>query len=644
MIRRPFDHDGLGNLSEICYNRIMKSREAITTFGFALMRQFDRPLRLRQRWALLALVLGMVACSPAQTCFAQNEIVLRLPMSTAGPNSLDPVRGSTLYENTASVYVYETLLEYEYLTRPFKLKPLLLEKMPEVSSDGKTFTFQLRDDIYFHDDPCFENGKGRKLVTDDVFYSLKRMADLGNQPKSWWLMQDTIEGFDQYRQRQNAAESFDYAAPVSGMKKIDDRNFQIVLNKPFYRFIYTLAMFQTSVLPKEAVDFYGDRLSRHPVGTGPFLLEHWETGVQMVYRRNPNYRDVRYPADPGLNADGSPPYPDYPQDKALGLYEDAGQRLPLADRVVLTMFPKAQPSWLKFLNQELDFTGVPAENFEQAFIKRKRTLRQSFVKQGIRTVALPQLDMIYNGFNMEDPDFGGYTDQKKWVRQAISLAVDLDELNDAFYEGINLIYDGPIPNGLDGHPEGHTAEVNYRGPNLQKARELLKRAGHPNGEGLPKLVYFTSQNPQSVEMAYMTARNLKKIGITMEVNAVDFSELSEKLREKGAPFFGLAWGSDYPDAENNLQLYYGPFKSPMSNNFNYDRPQYNQLYDEIRVMQPSPQRTAKYIKMRNMIIEDVPMIGSMARTQYYLIHDRLKNFKPERTFSNWVKYLTIKEE
>ena len=562
-------------------------------------------------------------------------------MPTAGPNSLDPVRGSSQYDNMAAVYVYETLLEYEYLKRPYELKPCLLESMPEVSEDGKTFTFKLRDDIYFQDDPCFPDGKGRKVVTDDVFYSLKRMADADNQPKSWWLMADTIKGFDDYREQQNEEETFGYDLPVSGMVKINDREFQIVLNQPFIRFMYTLAMFQTSVLPREAVDFYEKKFSRHPVGTGPFLLEHWETGAQMIYKRNPNYRDVRYPADPGMNDDGTPPYDGYEEDKALGMYNSAGKRLPLADEVILTMFQTNAPAWLKFLNQELDYTRVPSEYFSQAFIKRKRTLRPEFVEKGVRYVPLPLLDMIYNGFNMEDPDFGGYEDEKKWVRQAISLAVNLEEVNDAFYEGINLIYDGPIPNGLDGHPEGHTAPNNYRGPNLQRARALLEKAGHPNGDGLPALVFYTSRQAQSVEMAYMTARNLKKIGIKMEVNSVDFSELSEKLREKGAPFFGLAWGSDYPDAENNLQLFYGPFKSPMSNNFNYDRPEFNQLYDEVRVMQPSPERTAKYVKMRDMIIEDVPMIGSMARTRNYLIHDRLKNFKPEETFSNWVKYLTI---
>ena len=620
----------------------MKQRNAITSFSRVFSTVCFAPLYISGLSAVLLVGVMLASAILPSACWGQSEVVLRLPMDTAGPNSLDPVRGSSQYDSRAAVFVYETLLEYEYLKRPYQLKPCLLESMPEVSEDGLTFTFKLRDDINFQDDPCFPAGKGRKVVTDDVFYSLKRMADADNQPKSWWLMADTIKGFDEYRDKQNEAETFDYDLPVSGMVKINDSEFQIVLNQPFIRFMYTLAMFQTSVLPREAVEYYGDKFSRHPVGTGPFLLEHWETGLQMIYRRNPNYRDVRYPDDPGMNDDGTPPYDGYVEDKALGMYESAGQRLPLADKVILSLFQTRAPMWLKFLNQELDYTRVPSEYFSQAFVKRKRTLRPEFVEKGDRVVPLPLLDMIYNGFNMEDPDFGGYEDENKWVRQAISLAVDLDEVNDAFYEGINLIYDGPIPSGLDGHPEGHNAPKNYRGPNLQRSRDLLKKAGHPNGEGLPTLVYYTSRQAQSVAWAYMTARKLKKIGIKMDVNSVDFSELSEKLRDKAAPFFGLAWGSDYPDAENNLQLFYGPFKSPMSNNFNYDRPEYNKLYDEIRVMQPSPQRTAIYVKMRDMLIEDVPMIGSMARTRYYLIHDRLKNFKPEETFDNWAKYLTIK--
>ena len=544
---------------------------------------------------------------------AEPEIVLRLPMRTAGPNSLDPVRGSSQYDNQACNYVYESLLEYEYFHRPFKLKPCLLEEMPESLDGGKRFRFKLKKGLLFHDDLCFPDGKGREVIADDFFYSLKRMADNRNQPKGWWLLKDSIVGFDNYRKEQNEAATkkkraqkqdrkngtntaeslsgFDYDAPIEGMVKINDHEFEVRLNQPFYRFIYTLAMFQTAIVPREAVEHYGDRFSRHPVGTGPYLLKKWKSGSRLTYVRNPTYRLETYPADPGLNDDGTEPYPGYQEDLQLGFYEDAGKPLPLADRVELTMFVETQPMWLKFLNQEIAFTQVPAETYDQAFIKRNRRLRQSFVDDGIRSSPVPLLDMIYNGFNMEDPVYGGYDNKSKYLRQAIALMYNWDEINEAFYSGENLIYDGPIPPGMDGHPENHQAQKNYRGPNLQKARKLMAKAGYPNGKGLPPLQNYTSRQAAVVAMAELNRRNLKKIGVDMKIESVDFSTLSEMLRSRRATFFGLAWGSDYPDAENNLQLFYGPNKSPQSNNFNYDRPEFNKLYEQVRVMPPSEERT-----------------------------------------------------
>ena len=596
------------------------------------------------RKTLTTAVFVALAMASMRAVYAvQSEVVLHLPMSTTGPNSLDPVRGSSTYDNRACGFVYESLLEYEYLHRPFKLKPCLLEEMPESLDNGKRFRFKLKKGIRFHDDPCFPDGKGREVIADDVFYSLKRMADNQNQPKGWWLLKDSIVGFDEYRDQQNEADQFDYDVPVEGMVKISDYEFEIRLNEPFYRFIYTLAMFQTAVVPREAVDHYGERFSRHPIGTGPYLLKHWQTASRMTFVRNPTYRLETYPDDPGMNKDGSEPYPGYQEDVQLGFYDDAGKPLPLNDRVQVTMYVEAQPMWLKFLNREIDYTTTDRNAYEQAFIKRNRRLRQSFVDRGIRSSPVPLLDMIYNGFNMEDPDFGGYEDKKKYVRQAISLMYNYDELNAAFYSGQNLIYDGPIPAGMDGHPENHRAPKSYRGLNIQKARKLLAKAGHPDGKGLPPLQFFTSRQPDSIAMAEMNKRNLAKIGIRMKIESVDFATLSERLREKRAPFFGLAWGSDYPDAENNLQLFYGPYKSPSSNNFNYDRPEFNKLYEEARVMSPCEERTQKYIQMRDMVIEDCPMIGSMARTRNYLNHSHLKNFKPVEVFSNWPKYLNIEQ-
>ena len=369
---------------------------------------------LARRTVAAAVFVALAMTSMRAVYAVQPEVVLHLPMSTTGPNSLDPVRGSSTYDNRACGFVYESLLEYEYLHRPFKLKPCLLEEMPESLDNGKRFRFKLKKGIRFHDDPCFPDGKGREVIADDVFYSLKRMADNQNQPKGWWLLKDSIVGFDEYRDQQNEADQFDYDVPVEGMVKISDYEFEIRLNEPFYRFIYTLAMFQTAVVPREAVDHYGERFSRHPIGTGPYLLKHWQTASRMTFVRNPTYRLETYPDDPGMNKDGSEPYPGYQEDVQLGFYDDAGKPLPLNDRVQVTMYVEAQPMWLKFLNREIDYTTTDRNAYEQAFIKRNRRLRQSFVDRGIRSSPVPLLDMIYNGFNMEDPEFGGYEDKKKY--------------------------------------------------------------------------------------------------------------------------------------------------------------------------------------------------------------------------------------
>jgi ABC-type transport system substrate-binding protein len=577
----------------------------------------------------IALAL-LVGCGPARS--DDGLKVLRIPMDTDGPKSLDPVRGSTTYEARACSLVYETLFQYKYLVRPPTLEPCLLAKMPEISEDGRTYTFELKKGVHFIDDPCFPEGKGREVVTGDVFYSLKRMADEDNQPKSWWLLKDTIVGFDEYREEQNAAETFDYDRPVPGMRVLDRHRFQIVLKQPVHRFNYVLEMFQTSVVPREAVERYGIRFGGHPVGTGPFRLqreEDWVRGKSLILHRNPQYRAARYPTE---WADG---------DEGAGLTRAAGKRIPFLDRIEMTFFVNPQPKWLEFRTGNQDFVTVPAENFRDAFVKRTRRLRSSYRKQGIRGVSVPLLDFIFRGFNMEDPLVGGYTEQRKALRRAMHLAVDIHEFNDTFYNNICVVYDGPIPPDLDGHPPDHVLPYGNQGPDLDRARAELAKAGYPGGQGLPDIDFWVSHGGNSKEQSEMLQRQLARIGITLNVRLGDFSQLIEAVHNKKAQMFSFAWGSDYPDAENNLAIFYGPNEAPGSNSFNYKRKEFDDLYRKIRSMGPSPERTRIYEQMRDMLVEDVPYIGSMARTRYYLIHPWVRNCKPTETWWDWPKYLDV---
>jgi ABC-type transport system substrate-binding protein len=296
--------------------------------------------------------------------------------------------------------------------------------------------------------------------------------------------------------------------------------------------------------------------------------------------------------------------------------------------------------WLEWKAGNLDFVTVPAENFKEAFTKRKRALKKPWQEQGVVSHPVPLLDFIFHGFNMEDPDVGGYTEEKRALRRAIHLAVDLYEFNDTFYNSINVVYDGPIPPMLDGFPADRRSPAGYHDPDLDLARELLAKAGYPGGKGL-EIEYWTSSGGNQPEQVELLVRQLGRIGVRLKTRLVDFSQLSEAVHEKRAQMFSFAWGSDYPDAENNLALFYGPNGSPGSNSFNYRNPEYDELYRKILSMPPSPERTRIYERMRDMVLEDCPYIGSMARIRFYLARPRLRNFRPSETLWNWFKYLDI---
>jgi ABC-type transport system substrate-binding protein len=580
-------------------------------------------------------ILLLAACGGAQGAHAGLK-VLRVSMPSDGPHTVDPVRGSSVYENRVCSHIFDGLVQYKYLKRPYELEPNLLEAMPERSTDGKTYTMRLKEGVYFHDNECFPDGKGREVVAADVFFSWKRMADDGNQSRSWWLFDDKIVGFDEYRAAQNKAETFDYDAPVEGLKLFPDDKykFQVVLKRPVTPFLYILAMFQTFVLPREAHFHYGDAIARNPVGTGPYILrsrKDWVVGQRMTLYRNPNYRDDRYPTEW------------MPEDEQLGLHLDAGKKLPFADRIDITFFVETQPRWLEFVSRNLDFTTVAAENFSEAFIKHTRKLRKRWRDKGVVAHEIAQLDFIFRGFNMEDELVGGYTDKKRALRRAIHLAIDHEEFNDAFYNSTCVVYDGPIPPGLVGHPEGHLIKGANQGPDLDRARAELAKAGYPNGQGLPKLDFYSSSGGQSKEMTEMLQRQLRRINVELNIHISEWTTFIEAVHNKKAPMFGFAWSSDYPDAENNLAIFYGPNSSPGSNSFNYQNPEFDKQYKQILSMPDGPERAKIMTDMRDTLIRDVPYMGSMARLSHYLVRPWLKNCKPTTVFSGWWKYLDVDE-
>lgn len=586
-------------------------------------------MRMPNIFSRLAAACIAAATLCALAPVARAEKVLQLPMNTDGPKSLDPVEGSTIYDNTACSQVYETLLGFKY-TDPSKLEPLLLAEMPTSDDNGTTWNFTLREGVRFADDACFEGGKGRVVTTDDVFYSLKRVADPAYQLKNWWLLEKAVKGLDAPAKD----AKFDYDAPVEGMVKVDDTRFKIVLNKPVYSFLYKLTQFQLSIVPREAVEKYGPEFRFHPVGTGPFIVDKWQPKQYLHLKKNPTYREVLYPAREEWSK----------EDRRLS--RPAGKRVPFLDRIEITMYVEPQPMWLQFQAGKLGYIEVPSEYFEHALDKRTHVLKDDLKQRGVTATSDELLYTSFSGFNMEDAVLGGYTPDRKALRQAISLAVDLDEINDTVYNGLSKPFDGPIPPGLDGYPENGKAKASYHGPNLELARQKLVEAGWPDGKNKETgkqlvLTYYTGINSTAQQHCDLLKRQLNKINIEFNPIMLDFSNLMEVIDLRKAPMFGFAWGSDYPDGENNLALFYTAYQSPGANHFNYSSTEFDALYEQVLTMGPSPERTKIYENMRDMIIEDCPYVGSMGRTRYYLMSPWILNCRPTERTATWYKYLDV---
>ena len=522
--------------------------------------------------------------------------------------------------------IYEGLYSYKYLTRPYELEPSLAKALPRISDDGLTYTIDLKTGVLFHDDVCFANGKGREVTAQDFVYSFKRMTDQEQQANSFWMFQDRIAGFDAFEQRMARREHapFDWDGDVEGLKAIGPHQLQIRLLRPYPQLLSILATEQAAVVPRECAEHYKEDFGSHAVGTGPFVLKEWIRGETVVLSKNQNYRDSRFPTE------ASPEYKDM-----LG---DAGKKVPFLDSLVYHVYEDDQAMWTKFLDGDLDMTQVPTHMHKTVF-DGDQVLRETFASKGIQNLRLPLLDLIYRGFNMQDPVVG-VGKGAKYLRQAISLALDAQAINEKFYNDTCVLFDGPIPPGLDAFKPGITSP--YRGPNLDKAKALMVKAGYPKGDGLPTLTFHTSNGGSSAIQAELLAEALAAIGIKLKVNSASYAELSKLLKDGQAQMFGLAWGADYPDAETFLQLYFGPNRAPGSNNFSYTNPTFDALYERARLLQPSKERTALYEEMREILIEDIPSFGHMARSRFYLWHGRLQNALPSETFHGWRKYLNLR--
>lgn len=572
----------------------------------------------------LALFLGLVSMS-ACTGKGGAKGVLKLP-AAADAKSLDPAMADDLYTNEAISLIYEGLVEYEYLKRPHQLRPLIAEAMPTVSKDGLVYTFKIKKGVKFTDSAHFAGGKGREVVAKDFVYSFLRIADPKINSGGFWIFDGKIKGLNEWREKNKTAEKVDYDNGPEGFKALDDSTLQITLVNPYPQLLYVLAMGYGFVVPREVVEKEGNDFGNKPVGTGPYVLERWMRGSKITYVKNPAYAHSSFPTEAEEG-----------DDKAL--LADAGKALPIMERVELSIFTESQPLWLNFLSGQLDRAGIPKDNFESVIDTGSNNLKKEFVDKGMILTIAPSPDVTYTAFNMLDP-FIKKAGPK--FRQAIALAEDTKDTLKVFYNNRGIPAHSPVPPGLAGYDENFINP--FQRYDLEMAKKLLAESGHPGGKGVPVLQYEIGQGAESRQMAEDFQRRMEKLGIKVQINVNQFSELLSKIDQKKAMMWGVAWGADYPDAENFLQLLYGPNAAPGPNGANYNNPEYNKLFEQMRYMADSPERRQIIRRMMEIFATDMPWLPGIHRVTYGLSQKWLKNYKPGYMGGHIAKFLRVDDE
>jgi ABC-type transport system substrate-binding protein len=569
--------------------------------------------------AATALALTCAAAAPAQK-------VLRVAFLIA-ETSFEPARTSDLYSNNVMEEIFETPLTYDFLALPAKLKPQLLEAMPEVTENGRVYLLKFRKGIYFADDPAFE-GRKRELVAGDYAFAIRRLIDPQIASPNMWMVEGRIDGIDEAIAAAKKAGKLDYDAPIKGIELIDRHTMRIRLAKPDYNFLYLLAIVNIGAQAREVVERYGADIGAHPVGTGPYLLKEWKRSSKIALERNTNFREEYYDSQPAA-------------DDVVGQRlhaEMKGKRIPQIDRVEISIIEESQPRWLAFLNGELDWINLPYEFNSQAIPNGK--LAPYLAKRGLRHMPDVETVITYTYFNMKDPTVGGYTPEKVALRRAISLGYDNTEEIEVVRNGTALEAQTPIPPGVLGYdPDFNLGKTH----DAAKAKALLDMYGYIDRDGdgwreMPDgspLTYIYATGPSQLERQFteLWRKNMDTIGVRMEVLVEKWPDLRKKSKLGKLQTWNLAWGADYPDGENFLQLLYGP-NCGSSNDGCFQLPEYDRLYDQAAALPPGPERTRIYQQMARLIIVYAP---------WKLHTHRLRNYVTQPWLLGWRKHPILHE-
>lgn len=517
---------------------------------------------------LLPMLFFLTACynsrEEKRAVFQYNEV--------SGIASIDPAFAKNQSIMWAIHQMYNTLVEVD---SQLHIKPSLATHW-QVSPDRTTYTFYLRNDVYFHDDACFPSGKGRKLKAQDVVYSFKRLVDPSTASPGAWIFNgkvDTMQGF---------------SAP-------DDTTFVLKLTKPYNPILGILSMQYCSIVPQEAVVKWGSDFRRHAVGTGPFQQVAWEEGQALILKKNPHY---------------------FEQDAA-------GNQLPYLDGVKVSFYDSKATEFLLFRQGKLHFINDIDASFKDEVLTKKGTLRQAWENK-IVLQKHPYLNIEYLGLMVDEdnPLVKASPTRLQKVRQAINYGFDRRKMILYLRNSIGIPAEsGFVPSGLPSFDADKVKGYTY---NPQKARALLQEAGF-SSSNRPQIKLLTIA--VYADLADYIAKQLSEIGINVQVEVVQKSLLLEMTSSSRALFFRGSWIADYPDAENYLSVFYS--KNPAPPNYTrYNNPQFDALFEKALAETNDSLRYDYYRQADAVMMQDAPVVPLWYDMVVHLVQPNVQGFPP----------------
>ena len=594
------------------------------------------------KWSLVALWLAGLLCtalsSQAQPTVAPAQKVLRYAFEVAETN-LDPARILDLYSRTLTPHIFEGLYTYDHLARPVKVKPLTADGMPQASADFRVWTIKIKPGIFFADDPAFR-GKKRELVAQDYVYSFKRFADPANKSPSWTgLEPEGLVGLAELRQvALDTKQSFAYDREIEGVRALDRYTLSFNLKAPRPRFYENLASGDLfGAVAREVIEFYGEQAEAHPVGTGPFKLVQWRRSSFLAFERNPGFREMVYDAQPAA---------DDAEGQAL-LARFKGRRLPMVDRVEISIIEEDQPRWLSFVNGEADLAYRVGYQFvSQAMPLGK--VAPNLAKRGIQGYQIIEPASNYLFFNMEDPTVGGYGADKVALRRAIGLGMDTrTEINYA-YNGQGTVAESallPFTSAADPHYKSEWGDYDPA-----RAKALLDLYGYVDRDGdgwrdmpdgTPLVLRTATQSDQrSRKISEVMERNMTALRIRSTSSVAQWPENLKAARAGKLPIWTLGSSADAPDAIGALARY-DSRQIGGQNMARFKLPAFDALYDRLQLIADGPEREALFAQAQKLALAYMPYKFKLNRLSIDMTYPQLIGYRHPVFWQDWWQYVDI---